>query len=221
MRRDVLGGTSLVIGALSGLVTMAFHPTHHDVAAGQAARSLAVHGLALAGVPLTLYGAFVLTRRIASRDALAELALAYFGAAAVAVMLAATSSGFIASGLLSEMGQWAGTERVVGEAMLHSTWQWNQAFARIHVAASSVAIGLWSVAILRGGELSRRAAIYGLIVAALTLLALLTGQLRMDLHGFGAVVVAQAVWLIVLGLELRRPPGGPSPTDLPSPGYGL
>ena len=207
MRRDALGGTALVVGAISGLVTMALHPTGHEVATGAAGRSLAVHGLALAGLPMTFYGAFVLTRRLAGRAPLAELALSFFGAASVAVLLAATASGFIATDLLAGMGGGPGSDRMLGEALLDFAASWNQAFARIHVAASSVAIGLWSVAILKSGVLSRRAAFYGLIVATLTLLALLSGRLRLDIHGFGAVVLGQAVWLIALGLELRRGEG--------------
>jgi len=97
MRRETLGGTALILGALSGLVTMALHPTGHEVAGGQGARSIAVHGLALAGVPLGVYGAFVLTRRLAAREVLAELALAFYGTGAVALILAATASGFIAT----------------------------------------------------------------------------------------------------------------------------
>lgn len=71
------------------------------------------------------------------------------------------------------------------------------------MAASSAAIGLWSMEIVRTGQLRRSAGILGCAVAALALLALFSGHLRLDVHGFGAVVLAQATWLIVVGLELR------------------
>lgn len=204
MRRETLGGTALILGAVSGLVTMALHPTGHEVAGGQGARSIAVHALALFGVPLSVYGAFVLTRLLAAREALAELALSFYGAGAVALVLAATASGFIATSQIAGMAESAGAERVVRTALLESTHDWNQAFTQIFVAASSLAIALWSIAILRTRLLSRRAAVYGLLVAGIALIALLSGHLRLDIHGFGALVLAQAVWSIALGLELRR-----------------
>jgi hypothetical protein len=66
-----------------------------------------------------------------------------------------------------------------------------------------VAIGLWSVEILRTRRLRRGTGILGCVVAALTLVVLLSGRLRLDVHGFGAVVLAQAVWLVTVGMELR------------------
>jgi hypothetical protein len=65
MRGQKLGGTAMIAGAIMGLVTMALHPTGHAVmrdVAGQGALALAVHALALAGVPMVFYGGLVLCR---------------------------------------------------------------------------------------------------------------------------------------------------------------
>jgi hypothetical protein len=80
----------------------------------------------------------------------------------------------------------------------------NQAYAKVLVAASSVAIGIWSMEIVRTRLMRRAAGILGCIVAAVTLLILFSGHLTLDVHGFGAVVLGQAIWLIMVGLELRR-----------------
>jgi hypothetical protein len=74
----------------------------------------------------------------------------------------------------------------------------------VFVAATSIAIGVWSMEGLRTGRMRRASAILGCVVAVLTLTALLSGRLRMDVHGFGAVVLAQAIWSIMVGMELRR-----------------
>lgn len=50
--------------------------------------------------------------------------------------------------------------------------------------------------------LRRGSGVFGCVVAGLALLALLSGHLRLDVHGFGAVVLAQAAWLVLIGLEL-------------------
>src|SRR5687767_1554742 len=62
IEREILGGWCMIAGAASGLVTMALHPTGGE----RAALALAVHALALFGVPLAFYGAWVLTRRLGS-----------------------------------------------------------------------------------------------------------------------------------------------------------
>ncbi len=78
----------------------------------------------------------------------------------------------------------------------------NQGYAQVFVAASSVAILLWSIAILRKRDLSWGLGIYGCVLGTVTLLALFSGHLRLDTHGFGAVAVGQAIWFIVAGALL-------------------
>jgi hypothetical protein len=207
MRREALGGTALIAGAILGLVTMALHPTGGDVmrdARGQGALALAVHTLALTAVPVTSYGALVLTRRLAPAGGLAELALAFYAMSALATLMAATASGLLAPGLIARLLTLDGDARVVAGEVLHYNSSVNQAFARVLVAASSVAIGLWSAEILRTGRMRRGTGIFGCVVAVLTLAILLSGHLRLDVHGFGAVVLAQAAWLVAVGVELRR-----------------
>lgn len=210
-RRDALGGAAMIAGALMALVTMALHPTARDVAAdvrGQGALALAVHAVAIAAVPVALYGAVALTRRLtAAGGLLAELALAFQAMAAVASLVAATASGLLAPALFAQLADASGAqgaERAVAAAVLHYNGDVNRAFARVLVAASSVAIGLWSVEIVRTRALRRGAGALGIVVAAATLLALVAGRLRLDVHGFGAVVLGQGIWLVMVGTELRR-----------------
>jgi hypothetical protein len=198
MRRERLGGWAMIAGAVMGLVTMAFHPT----GGGEPALALAVHALALAATPLALYGGWVLTRRLSAGGPLAELALAFYGLSAAATLLATTASGFLGSDLIAQAAALEGEARAAADAVMRYNWALNQAFTKVLVAASSVAIGLWSVEILRTRLMRRATGIVGCVVAVLTLLALFSGHLRLDVHGFGAVVLAQAVWLILAGAEL-------------------
>ena len=207
MRRERTGGLAMIVGAAMGLVTMALHPTGHDVARdmeGQRALAVAVHALALAGVPVLLFGLLALTRRLAADGPLAELALAFQGLAAMATLLAATASGLIAPGLIAAVLAAQGDERIAAAAVLRFNGAVNQAFARVLVGASAVAIGLWSLEIVRTRRLRGGTGGYGLVVAVVALAALLTGTLRMDVHGFGAFVLAQGVWIVLVGLELMR-----------------
>jgi hypothetical protein len=195
MERERMGGWAMVAGAVMGLVTMGFHPT----TTANTALVVGVHALALAATPIAFYGASVLTRRLARAGALSELALAFYALSAVATLLAATASGLVTPAL---------ARYAAGGADAGAIWAYNhmlnQAFAQVLVGASSVAIGLWSVEILRSRLLRRATGIMGCAAAVLVLAALFSGHLRMDVHGFGAVVLVQAIWLVMAGLELRR-----------------
>ena len=213
MRRETLGGWGLIAGSAMTLATMALHPTGHDIARApgtQGPLSLAVHVLALLGMPLVLYGTYALTRRLAPFGALAELALVFQAVAAVATIMAVVASGFLATDLAVRLAALEGDARATAAALLHYTGSVNQAFARVLVACSSIAIGLWSAEMLRTRAFGRGTGIFGASLAAVTLVALFSGRLRLDVHGFGAVVLAQSVWLVLVGVRLlRTPPTAP------------
>ena len=80
----------------------------------------------------------------------------------------------------------------------------NQAFAKIFVVAASIAILAWSIAIVRSRALARGLGIYGIVLAPPTVVALLSGHLRLDVHGMGAVVLTQAIWFVIAGASLCR-----------------
>lgn len=195
MQRERLGGGAMIAGAVMGLVTMTFHPS--DTARPWLV--VAVHALAIASAPLLAYGGFVLARRLSG--AWSELAFAFYALSGVATLLAAAASGLVAPGLAAYAHGGADGR---GHALFTYNHLLNQAFARVLVAASSAAIGLWSVEILRTRRMGRAAGVLGCAIAAVVLPLLFFGHLRLDVHGFGAVVLGQTVWLVMVGLELRR-----------------
>jgi hypothetical protein len=68
--------------------------------------------------------------------------------------------------------------------------------------ASSVAIVLWSAAILNSTVFARALGIYGCILGPLTIMAVLSGHIRLNVHGFGLVVLGQAIWFITAVIQL-------------------
>lgn len=215
MREETVGGWSIVAAAVMTLVTMAFHPGGVDVARDGGALSVAVHALALLAVPVGLYGLLVLTRRLAPGP-LPEMAFVFQCVASVAGILAAIASGFLSTELIVRMQDLTGTDRLVAGSILHFTGNLNQACARVLVAASSIAMGLWSVQMLRTRRFSRPVALLGCAVALGAVVALLAG-LPLDVHGFGAIVLAQSTWLVATGMRLRaiasQPHSGPAPGE--------
>jgi hypothetical protein len=205
MRRDAISGAALIVGTFSGLVTMALHPTGHQLMADYdriAPLAIGVHVLALTGLPITFFGALGLTRRLSSETATA--ALVAFGFATIAAMSAAVASGLIAPHLASWTFHAGTMEQEACKAVFRYNGEINQAFAKVFVAASSVAILLWSLAILAARTLARAAGVLGCVVGAIGLIGILSGSLRLDVHGFGLVVLAQGVWTLLVGALMTR-----------------
>lgn len=201
------GGVAWILGSGMMLVTMSLHPTGHDLATREvlahgAFLARSTHALALLSLPLHFLGALALTRHLGGASSL--IGSIVFGQGLVAVMLAAIASGFIAPELFAARLANEGPASDGFGLLLHYNFRLNQACAQVHVCAASIAIGIWSARILRGGKMARAIGLGGLLLALVPPLALLTGHLRLDVHGFGAVVLGQAVWMIAVGASLYR-----------------
>ncbi len=164
----------------------------------------AVHGLALATMPLMFLGAVVLTRRLDTPRRIAVLALALYGFALIALMGAATMSGFVAPSMLRAV--------VVGDALIETrrlfldfTFRLNQGFAQVYAVGSCIAVALWSGVMVADRNFSRGLGAYGLIASLAILAALLGGHLALDVHGFGLVAFSQSIWFAIAGFVLRKP----------------
>jgi hypothetical protein len=214
MTDDRMSGMALITGMAGSIITMALHPTGHDLSTPEHSATMmqlnvAVHSLALVCVPILFMGAIGLTRRLASPNRLALAALVMFGFAEVAVMIAASMSGLVAPGLFHHMAAEPGMSDT-WRAVLTLSGHLNQAFAQVYVFASSAAIVLWSAAILRAHTFSRSLGIYGCVLGPLTVIAVLSGHIRLNVHGFGVIILSQALWLIAAGVLLCREKDGPA-----------
>ena len=158
----------------------------------------------MVSVLLLFLGACGLTRCIAADDRISFAAIVTYGFACVAVMIAASVSGFIVPGIMKHMVRDVPAAAPQWQIVIDGIFQINQAFARIYSVAASMAIILWSVSALRNGGLGRGVAIYGCVVAPLIIVGIGIGHLRLDVHGMAIVMVGQVIWFIVTGSQLAR-----------------
>jgi hypothetical protein len=218
MTDDRKSGIALIAGSLGGILTMALHPTAAaaSLTPEQVVRLMAfsgaVHSLAMLSVLLLFLGACGLARRIAAADRISFAAIVTFGFACVAVGIAAAVSGFIVPDIMKRMVRDVPAAAHQWQIVIESIFQINQAFARIYSVAASMAIILWSVSALRNGGLGRGVAIYGCVVAPLTILGIGIGHLRLDVHGMAVIWLGQSIWFILVGSQLcSRLTSGVSP----------
>lgn len=208
MKRDVLSGTVLIVGAVTTMVVMAFHPTGQTPITrenfpSQGLLNVTVHSLALVAVPTLFLGLLGLARRLGPSD-VTTAALVAYGFGAVAIMSAAVASGLVVTGVIDQIFNGPPDARAVNQVLLTYTHLLNQGFAKVNLVASSVAILLFSTGIWRSGRLARAAAVAGAVIGAGLLLAFFAGRLGLDAHGFGIVTFVQSLWLIWLGVLLCR-----------------
>jgi hypothetical protein len=207
---------ALVAGFGAGLVTMVTHPTGHDViarasAGGSNALTTGVHILALFGQALLVCGTLGLTWRLRARRDLAVAAFIAFAFASVSVFIAATASGLLAPMSVRGIGEADEVRRAAMMDALAYTGLINQAFAKLHVLFSCLAIALWSLSMLLGRELSRGLAILGFVLGTPLALAAATGVLPLDIHGFLLVVLTEGAWFTWAAVALwNERPGSPA-----------
>jgi hypothetical protein len=211
MSTDRSAAAALVLGSLAGLVTMGLHPTGNDVVRNATAGDSnflanAVHLLALVAEPLLIAGMLALTLQLRERRELAMTALVFYVLAGFAVIVAAAASGFLAPATVSGMAGADEPTRALMRNSLYYTGLINQVFARIFVLFSSIAIIAWSVAMLAGSRFPRGLAMYGAVIGSVLLLAIASGRFRLDIHGFGLVVLAEGVWMIGVAVNLWNRP---------------
>lgn len=204
-------GIALIAGSIGGLITMAIHPTAAGVLTPVQFERLAVvsgiaHSLAMISFLLIALGAFGLTQRLAAPDRLAFSGLVVYLFAGVALLIATAVSGFIIPSIMRHMIRDSPAAAPQWHIVIDAIFQVNQAFSRIYTVATSAAIILWSASALRNGGLSRGIAIYGCIASSVLIVGICIGHLKLNVHGMAVVVLAQAIWLIASGIQLRNAP---------------
>ena len=212
MTDDRKSGIALIAGSLGGIVTMAIHPT------GTASLSLAgaAHSLGMLSVLVLFLGACGLQRHLAATDRISFAAIVTYGFACVAALIAMAVSGFIIPDIMKHMVRDVPAAAHQWQIVIDGIFQINQGFALIFSVGAAAAIIIWSVSALRNERLGRGVAIYGCVMALLTIFGIGVGHLRLDVHGMTVVVLGQVIWFIIVGTQLlsRRASAASLPTEI-------
>ena len=202
MNDNRLSAIALILASCGMIITMAVHPRGHVTQAqleGTIRMLIIVHAFALMLVPIQFLGAWGLSKRLVGTVRLEMVGLVFYGMALIAVMSSAVADGLVTPSVFRQIVESANSESAVNTWRMFSRYTFflNQAYAQVFVASSSAAILAWSVAMWRSGRLSRGLGIYGCILSMATVAVLFSGYLRLDVHGFGAVVLGQAIWFVI------------------------
>jgi len=205
-------GAAIIIASLLSVVLMALHPHYESRTAAdfieessrKALVNGVIHGGLIALIGVLVSGLSCFASRLGPGSAAVRAGLVAYVMGAAAMMAAALVSGLIIPEFVSEFEGRPNEELAMmrlGIALCHAA---NQVCSRMGVLAMAVAIALWSAELARRPGGPRVAGVLGLVTAAGLALALLTGHLRMNIHGVGAFLIGQTVWCVAVALLLIR-----------------
>jgi hypothetical protein len=219
VQHERLSGWALILGAIGGIVTMGFHPSGSDLmapadgAAHLARVALVTHALGIASCPVSLIGAVGLSRHVAKGRASSLLPLVVYATALVAALSATVNSGLVGPKIAQRMMEAQGMRLEALTALFLYAGLAARAFTGVFIVASSAAVLLWCAEILTRKSFPLWLGAAGAAASTLTLVAYLSGHVRLDVHGFGLLLFAQSAWFIAAGVLLIRHPQIPNPTS--------
>lgn len=211
---------AIIIGLLLMVALMATHPAvHTNEPVGyfrqmeeMATLNAVVHGVAIGAAALLVFGFLGLSQRLGLGRTAVRGALISYTLGSLALIAAASVNGFIVPGVVLHHAEGADPVALFDRLRpVLALCQWaNGTCSRIGVISWSVAVALWSIALLRpasgesGGALARALGVLGLLCGGAPVVALAFGALPMNVHGFGAFVLVQTVWGLGVGVWAMR-----------------
>lgn len=202
MTSERAGAWALISGSLAGVALMALHPIHASAMPSLGPWSLnsLVHATAIVATPVLFFGTLALSRFLGADRPLVQLALCLYGFASVAIIGAATMSGLVMQEIVEAAHTPGASHTGLDFQSLANETHWiNQGFAQVFTGLASLAVLLWSIA-WRGWGVR----ILGLVLSLAVLGWQLSGTMELNVHGMGAVVLTQTVWMITAAVMMLR-----------------
>lgn len=163
-----------------------------------------VHGTLMA---LMLVGFYCLTQHCLQRGLrrpLVRAGLIAYAVGTLAMLGAATISGFLIVEVASHLWHDTPASQATSKQVMMLCHAGNQVLARVGVVALSAGILAWSIDLLRSDGLAVKVGVIGCVVGVIPPLAFLLGVRGMEVFNMSVVVVLQACWSIGMGVLVYR-----------------
>jgi hypothetical protein len=203
-------GSLLVAASLLSVVAMAHHPTVTTPDLTQAIQQLKdkaelsawVHGILIALMLVSFYAFTEFSLQRGLQHPLVRAGLIAYGTGVVAMIGAASISGFVTAQVPMLAAQTGDTELHLMAMLINLCVLLNRTMANLGAVAMSVGIFAWSLNLLRDAGYARIVGVVGILIGLSPAVALISGGLHLDVHGMMLVVVLQAVWSAGVGALL-------------------
>jgi hypothetical protein len=205
-------GIVIALAAMVMIAFMAHHPlaspgdTEHFIQelGHHAAATAIVHGVLIGTLGCLLIGFTGLADRLGWSRLSVRAGLVAYAIGSAAMTAAALGDGFILPSFAAHYVDAPVTSLEAFRASAHLLSAALASAARLGVFCLSLAVFLWSLALVSHAKPCLASGALGLIAGVIPIVLLLTGRLPVDFYGMLAFVVAQACWYLVIGIQLIR-----------------
>jgi len=196
-------GISLLLGSVLATITMAMHPVGGSLTeiALKKGVFMFTHLLALICIPFIAFGFYGLATALTSKNRVSFLGFAVSCFGLVAVMVAGTLNGFVLPMFASNYSS-SPVDGAVLQSVRDYGWLLGSSMDYIFIIALSLAMVIWSFIIIVTGYLTKWLGYYGLIIAAVTTLAIILKFNFTTDFGFGIYIFTLVSWLVIAALCL-------------------
>ena len=163
-----------------------------------------VHGTLIALYLMLVAGFYGLSRQLGLSRPRVALAMVFYAAGVAAMMSAAVINGFALAMFAGRYAQFAPDHAAAIGSSINLAGSISATWAGIGATATSAAIVAWSSAIIGRGGATRVIGGLGILLGIATAALLVTGTLILNVHGFLLLVMTQAIWTVVIGVQLIR-----------------
>ena len=197
------GGFALITGAAFLIVTMMLHPQSGDLQHIKEIRNInmVAHALAILSVPILMFG-LTFIHDYLNKSSISLLAFILQGFSFVAVIIAAAINGLALPLFIDQIPQDPEHQSEPWYLILKYGWSLNQAFDLIYTAGTSLALALWSFAILKTHHHLRYFGFAGVVLAFAILASMMGGFNYTNLHGLRIFVALWVLWILVIGIRM-------------------
>ena len=209
-----IAGTMLIAATLLSVLAMAHHPTltAPDITTAlQQLKQLAdlsawVHGILIGLMLLIFWCLTEYSLRRGVEKPLVRGGLIFYGAGVVAMIGAATVSGWLTARVGTLVPNPGDQDLHLLAILINFSGSMNRVMANLGAVGMSAGILAWSIGLLHERGWTRGAGILGIVAGLTPALLLITGGMHLDVHGMMLVVLIQGIWNVALGilLILRR-----------------
>ena len=200
-------GAALITGSILMVITMALHPYEGSIAHLFKVITMVIitHSIAIISIPIVLFGFWGLTKRLGGDKIISIIAFITICLGMISIMLAAGVNG-VAMPLFLTAYKNAPPEIInTLKPILVYSGALNHMFDYIFIGFMCIAVMLWSITIIRTKSLPVWIGYVGMGLFALTIILMLAGFVLVDLMGFRTFIFLFVAWILVVGVQLRKP----------------
>ncbi len=205
-RRYKSSGISLVFGAIIIVITMALHPSGGSIDHLSRISKLIIvtHGLAIFSLPFIYFGFEGLSMKIMDNWCISKFAFTILRFGLMAIMLAAVINGLVLPNFLAASTTSISGNQTTINFILEYGFALNEALDYVFIVSCCLAIGIFSILIIKNGHLPLWLGLFGVLMVISALVGGLTGVAYTSLIGFRIITFGLASWMVLVGIILTK-----------------